>query len=122
MNKSILIGRVGRDPERVADTVLKFSLATTERWKNKEGEKQERTDWHNVTAYGRTADTLEKYLTKGDLVYIEGKSRVDSYETKEGEKRKAYYTEVRGFEFLRLNSKASEAPQQTNDYDHGLPF
>jgi single-strand DNA-binding protein len=77
VNKVILIGNVGKDPEvrytQGGDAVCNFSLATTEKWKDKSGEKQEKTEWHRLTAFQRSAEVLGEYLKKGSSVYIEGK-------------------------------------------------
>jgi len=83
VNKSILVGRVGQDPEsKQLETgmVVNFSLATSEKWKNKAGEKQESTEWHNCKAFGSLADIIHTYVKKGDLIYIEGKIKTRSWE------------------------------------------
>lgn len=95
VNKVILLGRLGQDPELKTttndNTVAKFSLATDEQWKDKNGEKQQKTTWHTVIAWGKLAEIIEKYLVKGSQVYIEGKIQVRSYE-KDDEKK--YVTEI----------------------------
>ena len=102
MNKVILVGNLGKDPEsRVTGngtTVCKFSIATTEVW-YKDREKQERTDWHNIVTFGRQAETCAQYLAKGRKVLIEGKLQHDKYE-KDGQTR--YFTQVKAdkIEFL----------------------
>ena len=106
-NKVQLIGNLGNDPEIInldsGKKLAKFSLATNETYKNAEGEKVTQTDWHNLIAWGKTADIIEKYVTKGKEVAIEGKLTNRSYETKEGEKR--YVTEVVVNELLMLGNK-----------------
>jgi single-strand DNA-binding protein len=91
-----LMGRLGQDPEVInldsGKKLAKFSLATNESYTNAKGEKVENTDWHNIVAWGKTADIVENYVTKGREVIIGGKLTNRSYETKEGEKR--YITEV----------------------------
>lgn len=91
-----LMGRLGQDPEIInldsGKKLAKFSLATNEYYTNAKGEKVENTDWHNVVAWGKTAEIIENYVTKGQEVLISGKLTNRSYETKEGEKR--YITEV----------------------------
>jgi single-strand DNA-binding protein len=91
-----LMGRLGQDPEIInldsGKKLAKFSLATNESYTNTKGEKVENTDWHNIVAWGKTADVIENYVTKGREVIIGGKLTSRSYETKEGEKR--YITEV----------------------------
>ncbi|MBR7167937.1 MAG: single-stranded DNA-binding protein [Bacteroidales bacterium] len=95
VNKVILIGNLGKDPEVITfDTAKKatFPLATTEFFKNKDGQKIEQTDWHNVVCWRGLADIAEKILKKGTQVYIEGKLHTRSWEDKDGNKR--YVTEV----------------------------
>ena len=95
-NKVQLIGNLGNDPEIITlesgKKFAKFSLATNENYKDANGEKQTKTDWHNIVAWNKTADIIEKYVTKGKEIAIEGKLTNRSYETKEGEKR--FITEV----------------------------
>jgi single-strand DNA-binding protein len=106
-NKVQLIGNLGNDPEIITlengQKLAKFSLATNENYKDANGDKQTKTDWHNLIAWGKTADIVEKYITKGKEIAIEGKLTNRSYETKEGEKR--YVTEVVINEILMLGSK-----------------
>ncbi|MCK5443540.1 MAG: single-stranded DNA-binding protein [Maribacter sp.] len=103
-NKVQLIGNLGNDPEIVnldgGNKLAKFSIATNETYKNAKGEKVTDTQWHNVVAWGKTAEIVENYLTKGNEVAVEGKLIHRSYETKEGEKR--YITEIRCNELLML--------------------
>lgn len=106
-NKVSLIGRLGAQPEIVTfdsgRTLARFSLATNENYKNKEGEWQENTQWHNITAWGKTADLVARLLNKGQEVLVEGRIVNNSYETKEGEKR--YGTSIEVSDFLMLSSK-----------------
>lgn len=103
-NKVQLIGHLGNDPEIVklesGKSLAKFSLATNETYKNQEGEKVTETQWHHVVAWGKTAEIIEKYVTKGKEIAIEGKLTHRSYEDKNGEKR--YSTEVVASELLLL--------------------
>lgn len=103
-NKVQLIGHVGNDPEiKTFDggkKLAKLSIATNESYKNEKGEKVEETQWHNLIAWGKTADTIEKYVVKGKEIAIEGKLTHKSYEDKNGEKR--YVTEVVIAELLML--------------------
>lgn len=103
-NKVQLIGNLGNDPEIInlesGKRLAKFTIATNESYKNNKGEKITDTQWHNVVAWGKTAEIIEKYVTKGKEVAIEGKLTSRSYETKEGEKR--YITEVVCNELLLL--------------------
>ena len=88
-NKVQLIGNLGNDPEIInlesGKTLAKFSIATNESYKDANGQKQTNTNWHNIVAWGKTADIIEKYVAKGKEVAIEGKLTSRSYETKEGE-------------------------------------
>ncbi len=103
-NKVQLIGNLGNDPEMIilenGNKLAKFSIATNESYKNANGEKVTDTQWHNVVAWGKTAEIVENYLVKGKEVAIEGKLISRSYETKEGEKR--YITEIKCNELLML--------------------
>ncbi|AEM71508.1 single-strand binding protein [Allomuricauda ruestringensis DSM 13258] len=103
-NKVQLIGNVGQDPVITNlendKKVARLSLATNEHYRNKKGEKVTNTEWHNVTAWGKTADIIEKFVSKGKELAIEGKLTSRSYEDKEGNKR--YVTEVVANEILLL--------------------
>lgn len=103
-NKVQLIGNLGNDPEIIAlengKKLAKFSIATNESYKNAQGEVVKNTEWHNVIAWGKTAEIIEKYLAKGSEVAIEGKLTSRSYEDKEGVKR--YVTEINCNELLML--------------------
>jgi len=104
-NKVQLIGNLGNDPEIITlesgKKLAKFSLATNENYKDADGQKQTKTDWHNLIMWNKTAEIAEKYLQKGKEIAIEGKLTNRSYETKEGEKR--YVTEVVVNELLMLS-------------------
>lgn len=96
VNKVILIGNLGRDPElrytKSGQAVANFSLATNERWKDKDGQSQERTEWHRIVTWGKTAELCAQYLAKGRTTYLEGRLQTREYEDKDGIKR--YTTEV----------------------------
>jgi single-strand DNA-binding protein len=96
VNKVILVGNVGKDPELrytpSGTAVCTFSLATSERFKNKQGEQQERTEWHNIVVWSGLAEVCGKYLTKGKQIYIEGRIQSRSYDDRDGNKR--YITEI----------------------------
>lgn len=95
LNKVMLIGRLGQDPvikETSSSSVANFSIATNENWVDKDGEKQERTEWHNIVAWDKLADLASGYLNKGSNIYCEGKLQTRSWETNNGEKK--YRTEV----------------------------
>ena len=97
INKVIVIGNLGANPEVRAlpsgQHVANFSLATTERFTDRNGTKQERTDWHRIVAFGRLADTCERFLSKGRQVYVEGRLTTRQYEAKDGS-GKRYRTEI----------------------------
>jgi single-strand DNA-binding protein len=95
INKVIIVGRLGQDPETKnvsGNTVARLSVATSENWVDKEGQKQERTEWHRVTIWGKLAENCGKYLSKGRQVYVEGKLQTRSWEDQQGQKR--YATEI----------------------------
>jgi single-strand DNA-binding protein len=114
INKVILIGRLGKDPElkytQSGQPVAGFSLATHEVWRDKQGQKQEALEWHNVTVWGKAGENCDKYLNKGSHVYIEGQIKTDSYE-KNGEKR--YSTKIVAREVKFLSSRNdTQAPRR----------
>ena len=94
LNKVILIGNLGRDPEvrylPSGDAVANFSIATSENWKDRNGQRQERTEWHNISMFGRLAEIAGQYLKKGSKVYIEGRIQSRKYTGKDGIERTAY--------------------------------
>jgi single-strand DNA-binding protein len=96
VNKAILVGNLGRDPELRTtpngQSVVNFTLATSETWNDKSGERVERTEWHRIVVWGRTAEMCAQYLSKGRTVYIEGRIQTREWEDKEGNKR--YTTEI----------------------------
>ena len=101
VNKVILIGNLGKDPEirytQGGEPIANFSLATSENWTDKSGQKQERTEWHQVEVFGKTAQVVRDYCTKGKQVYIEGSIRYEEWADKTtGEKRKATRIRVSG--------------------------
>ncbi|MFN8416976.1 MAG: single-stranded DNA-binding protein [Cytophagaceae bacterium] len=106
INKVILVGNLGKDPEvksfEGGRKVASFPLATTESYKNKNGERVDQTEWHNVVYWGPIAEVIEKYLRKGSQIYVEGKIRTRSYDDKDGNKR--YITEIMGDQMTMLGS------------------
>ena len=124
INKVILVGHLGKDPEvRHLDggvTVASFPLATSETY-NKDGKRIEQTEWHNIVLWRGLAEVASKYLTKGKLVYIEGKLRTRSFEDKEGHKK--YTTEIVAESFTMLGRKSdfendsNNTNQQSNKHD-----
>ena len=117
VNKVILVGFVGDDP-RVTDLksgsqVANISLATSERWTDKVGEKQERTEWHRLVAWGKTAELFDQYVKKGSQIYVEGRLETREWTDKEGNKRFTTETVVNNLVFLdRLGAEAASGRQQ----------
>jgi len=111
INKVILIGRLGRDPEVRSTpsgaTVAKFSIATDEKFTDRNGERQERTEWHNIVAWAKLAEICGQYLKKGKLVYIEGSLRTDSWDDKETGQKK-YRTEIVARDMKMLDRKGDD--------------
>lgn len=109
VNKVILVGRLGKDPETRympnGEAVTNCTLATSENWKDKTGEKQEKTEWHNLTFYRRLAEVAGEYLKKGSQIYIEGKITTRKWQDKEGKDR--YTTDIIVNEMTMLGSKSS---------------
>ncbi len=112
LNKVLLIGNLGKDPElsytASGIAVAKFSIATNERWKDNEGNFQERTEWHNVIAWRKLAEICGQYLKKGSKVYVEGKLQTRSWDDKNtGQKR--YATEVVADDLIMLDGRGAPA-------------
>lgn len=109
LNKHLLIGNVGQDP-RVSSyndrKVAQFTLATSETFKDRDGNKKEQTDWHNIVAWTPVAEIVEQFVKKGSRIYVEGKSRTRSYQTQNGETR--YITEVLADTVILLDRKLNE--------------
>ena len=99
VNKVILVGNLGRDAELRytpgGAAVSKFSVATTEVWNDKAGQRQERTEWHNIDLWGKQAETLSEYLVKGKQVYVEGRLQTDEYTDKDGVEAKEHESPLR---------------------------
>lgn len=138
VNKVILIGNLGADPELrytpAGAAVASFNMATTEKWKDKEGQPQERTDWHRIVLWSRQAEIAKEYLRKGSSVYIEGRLQTRNYEDKDGIKK--YVTEIIGQRMQLLGGRGGSgapadsggaepppAPPDSLDHeDDDLPF
>jgi len=107
VNKVILLGRIGKEPEvrymTSGEAVANVSLATSERWKDKHGEKQEKTEWHNLVFYRKLAEIVGEYVKKGDELYVEGKIQTRKWEDKEGNTR--YTTEIIVSEITMIGGK-----------------
>lgn len=126
MNKVMIIGRLGKDPETRympnGKAVTNFSVATSERW-TKDGEKQERTEWHNIVLFDKLAEIAAEYLRKGSQIFIEGKIQTRKWQDKEGKDR--YSTEIVASQMEMLGGKsAAEKPAPADDvpFDDDIPF
>ncbi len=119
VNIAIVIGRTGRDPEcrylPSGDPVVNFSLATSEKWTDKSGVKQERTEWHNVVAFGPQAKFVRDYVGKGDLLYVEGSLQTDTYKDRDGNERKTTKIKARKVNSLTPKGSRSEAPREDHE-------
>ena len=128
VNKVILMGNLGRDPEvrfmPNGDAVCNFSIATTDSWKDKAGERQEKTEWHNIVMYRRLAEIAGEYLKKGRPVYLEGRLQTRKWQTKEGQDR--YTTEIIADSMQMLggrdgaptqDSQPSSQPEAKDEFD-----
>ncbi|MFQ5720587.1 MAG: single-stranded DNA-binding protein [Acidobacteriota bacterium] len=119
VNKVILVGNVGRDPElkytQSQTPVCNLSVATNEVWNDKSGEKQQRTEWHRVVVWGRQGENVSKYLRKGSQVYVEGSLATRSWEDRDGQKR--YTTEIKAqtVQFLDRRGDGPSAPFEGGD-------
>ncbi len=117
INKVILIGNLGRDPEvrylPDGGAVTNISVATTDTWKDKSGEKQERTEWHRIAFFGRLAEIAGEYLKKGSQVYIEGSLRTRKWQDKDGQDR--YTTEIVASEMKMLGSRGGGSEPMTRE-------
>ena len=145
VNKAIILGHAGRDPEvrhrDSGDAVANVSIATSETWKDKAGEKQERTEWHRVVFFGKLAEIAGEYVSKGKQVYVEGRITTRKYTDKDGVEK--YSTEIIGDKLVLLGggsrdegerpartSKPAGKPQQRElgeskpdkDFDDDIPF
>ncbi|MFU8804888.1 MAG: single-stranded DNA-binding protein [Bradymonadaceae bacterium] len=132
VNKAILVGNLGADPElkstKNGTSVCNFSLATNERWTDRNGQKQEKTEWHRIVVWDKQADSCAKYLTKGRTVYVEGRIETREWEDREGVKR--YTTEIvastvqflGGGEGAPNGRQARQAPAQSQSTAQDDPF
>ena len=130
VNKVILVGNLGRDVEirytSSGTAVATLSLATTDVWKDKDGKKQEKTEWHKVVVWGKTAETLQPYLLKGRQIYIDGSLQTRQWDDKDGIKR--YTTETKADKVVLMGGRGGEATaggggggSKTRDDDLGQP-
>lgn len=123
INRVILIGNLGRDPEirymPGGDPVATLRIATTEKYKDRNGTTQENTEWHTVSFFGKTATICEQYLKKGSSVFVEGSLRTRKWQDKEGKDR--YTTEIRGDRMQMLGSSSHKAQTGNSDLDDFPP-
>ena len=137
LNKAILIGNLGKDPEQRfmpnGDAVCNFSIATKESYKDKNGDKQEKTEWHNVVIYGKLAEIAGQYLKKGSSVYIEGRIQTRKWQDNGGNDR--YTTEIIASAMQMLGGKPDsdskpqrqqdtrkQAPRPADEFEDSIPF
>lgn len=144
VNKVILVGNLGSDPEvrylPSGDAVANLSLATTDTWKDKDGNKQEATEWHRISFFGRQAEVCQQYLKKGSQIYVEGSIRTRKWQDKDGQDR--YSTEIKGDRMQMLGGRreggegGGSAPRAAagggggqppssgnfNDFEDDIPF
>ena len=121
VNKVIIVGRLGADPEvrtvGNGNTVTRLSIATSENWVDKEGQKQERTEWHRIVVWGKLAEICGKHLSKGRQVYVEGRLQTRSWEDQQGQKR--YATEIVASTVQFLGAAGAERGEYSQDSGYG---
>jgi single-strand DNA-binding protein len=124
LNKVILIGRLGKDPEvhytPDGKMITNFNLATDEQWKDKQGEKVQKTEWHKIVVFGKLAEICGNYLVKGKLVYLEGKLQTRSWENKDGVKQ--YTTEIVANDMKMLGDKQKAEAEPPQPPQEDVPF
>jgi len=130
VNKVILVGRLGRDPETRftsgGQAVANFSLATDESYKDRNGERQKRTEWHKIVVWGKQAEIAQQYLKKGSQIFVEGRIQSREWQDKEGQKRTSFEIVATNFRMLGGRgdgmaagaSAGAAAPRSTEDFDH----
>jgi single-strand DNA-binding protein len=134
VNKVILVGRLGRDPETRytggGQAVANFSVATDETYKDKNGERQKRTEWHKIVVWGKQAEIAQQYLKKGSLVFIEGRIQSREWQDKEGQKRTSFEIVCSNFRMLggraegaaaSAGGTGSGASRGGDDFEHAAP-
>ncbi len=122
VNKVILVGNLGRDPElrytKSGQPVASFSIATTDSWNNKAGEREEHTEWHRIVVWGKAAENCGKYLSKGRSVYIEGRLQTRKWEDKDGHERQTTEINAQTVQFLG-GGRGGESHASGSDSDTG---
>jgi len=125
VNKVILVGNLGRDPEMrympSGDAIASFSVATTDNWKDKNGQKQERTEWHRISMFGKLAEIAGEYLKKGSSVYIEGRLQTRKWQDKEGNERQTTEVVADRMQMLGGRSGGGNAYEFVDDMDQSAP-
>jgi len=136
VNRVILVGRLGRDPETrytgSGQAVANFSVATDESYKDRNGERQKRTEWHKIVVWGKQAEIAQQYLKKGSLVFIEGRIQSREWQDKEGQKRTSFEIVANNFRMLggRADAAAAAAgagamgggaPRASDDFEQSAP-
>ena len=126
LNKVILIGNLGRDPELKmtpgGQALARFSLATTETWKNQQGEKQSKTEWHNIVVWGKQAEIAEKFLRKGKQILVEGRIQYREYQDQAGVKKTACDIRCDNFVMLgRLDEGGPRPAAGGHEFEEPLP-
>jgi len=120
LNKVILIGNLGKDPEvrysQAGAAIASFNVATTETWKKQDGTKEEQTEWHRIVAFGRLAEICGEYLSKGSKVYIEGRLQTRKWENKEGVTQYTTEIVVREMKMLSPRQAGQDSGQQQEEY------
>jgi single-strand DNA-binding protein len=134
VNKVILVGRLGRDPETrytgSGQAVSNFSVATDESYKDRNGERQKRTEWHKIVVWGKQAEIAQQYLKKGSLVFIEGRIQSREWQDKEGQKRTSFEIVANSFRMLggraegaaaAAGAMSAGAPRGGDDFEQSAP-
>ena len=131
VNKVILVGRLGRDPETRytsgGQAVANFSIATDESFKDRNGERQKRTEWHKIVVWAKQAEIAQQYLKKGSLVYLEGRIQSREWQDKEGQKRTSFEIVATNFRMLggrgdaAAGAEGGGAHRGGNDFEHAAP-
>ena len=131
VNKVILVGRLGRDPETrytgSGQAVANFSLATDESYKDRNGERQKRTEWHKIVVWGKQAEIAQQYLKKGSLVFIEGRIQSREWQDKEGQKRTSFEIVANNFRMLGGRAEGAAAgagggaARSSDEFDQAAP-
>jgi len=136
VNRVILVGRLGRDPETrytgSGQAVANFSVATDESYKDRNGERQKRTEWHKIVVWGKQAEIAQQYLKKGSLIFIEGRIQSREWQDKEGQKRTSFEIVANNFRMLggRADAAAAAAgagamgggaPRASDDFEQSAP-